>query len=217
MLRSVAAPLACLALLLAACGGSGSNGREATPVATPAKDRNGCQSVDQPTSKDVKLQPPTQELDPAKTYVATVDTNCGVFEITLDPERAPRTAASFKHLADERFYDGTTIHRIVPDFVIQGGDPLGNGSGNPGYTVLEPPPKDLKYTEGVVAMAKSAEERPGTSGSQFFVVTGPDAAKLPLDYALVGTVSGGESVVQKIGAIITDPRTDLPDDPVLIN
>jgi len=145
-----------------------------------------------------------------------VDTNCGAFEITLDAERAPKTGGSFKFLVDERFYDGTLIHRIVPKFVLQGGDPEGTGRGSPGYSVIEKPPRDLVYSKGVVAMAKSAGDTPGSSGSQFFVVTGEDARELEPEYALLGEITGGEPVVEKIGAIITDPRTDAPDPPVVI-
>jgi cyclophilin family peptidyl-prolyl cis-trans isomerase len=186
-------------------------------VATPAKDQYGCDAVEPAQTKDVTLTPPSESLDPAKTYVASVETNCGAFEITLDAERAPRTAASFKHLADERFYDGLAFHRIVPDFFMQGGDPSGDGTGGPGYTVLEPPPKTLKYREGIVAMAKGGAERAGTSGSQFFVVTGEDALKLPPDYALIGNISGGQPAVERIGSIITDPRTDMPESPIVIS
>src|ERR671938_355848 len=96
------------------------------------------------------------------------------------------------------FYDGLAFHRIVPDFVIQGGDPAGNGSGGPGYTVVEPPPSSLKYTPGVVAMAKTQAEPAGASGSQFFVVTGSQAQVLTPDYALLGRVTGGMDVVSKI-------------------
>jgi len=116
----------------------------------------------------------------------------------------------------KRFYDGTLIHRIVPKFVLQGGDPEGTGRGGPGYSVIEKPPRDLVYSKGVVAMAKSAGDTPGSSGSQFFVVTGEDARELEPEYALLGEISGGEPVVEKIGAIITDPRTDAPDPPVVI-
>jgi peptidyl-prolyl cis-trans isomerase B (cyclophilin B) len=210
--RILIAALASLILVGAGCGG-GDKKADATPA---PPDRNGCETVPQPTSKDTKLTAPTAELDPAKTYVATVKTNCGDFQITLDAKRAPKTAASFKSMADQKFYDGTIFHRIVPGFVMQGGDPLGNGAGGPGYSVEEKPPEALEYEKGVVAMAKSQEEPAGTSGSQFFVVTGPDAAQLPPDYALLGNITGGQAVVDKIGAIITDPRTDRPDDPVLI-
>src|SRR6185436_19407104 len=136
-----------------------------------------------------------------KTYVATVSTTCGDFEITLDAKRAPITGGSFKYLADKKFFDGLAFHRIVPDFVIQGGDPNGDGSGGPGYTVVEAPPSSLKYTEGVVAMAKTPDEPAGASGSQFFVVTGPSAAQLTPDYALLGKVTKGMDVATKIGGI----------------
>lgn len=214
MHRIVAA--AVTALAFAACGG-GNDDSEEPPVATAVGDRNGCFAAEEPPSKDVKAaEPKVKELDPAKTYVAEVKTNCGDFEITLDAKRAPKTAASFKSLADQRFYDNTTFHRIVTGFVIQGGDPTGVGTGGPGYSVREKPPKDLKYEIGVVAMAKTGAEPAGTSGSQFFVVTGPQAAELPPDYALLGKVTGGMETVDKIGAIVTDPRTDRPDDPVVI-
>ena len=100
--------------------------------------------------------------------------------------------------------------------MIQGGDPLGTGDGGPGYRVEEAPPENLEYTVGTVAMAKSPDEPPGTSGSQFFVVTGPDAAQLPPEYALLGTVTGGLPVIQKLGAIVTDPRTERPEAPIVI-
>jgi cyclophilin family peptidyl-prolyl cis-trans isomerase len=221
--RFLAVASACLALLLTACGGSDKPKPTATPNpeitanANADADGNKCRRADDPgkQTRD-KLAKPDEELDASRTYVATVKTNCGTFAITLDSERAPKTGGSFKYLADQGFYNGLLIHRIVPGFVFQGGDPMGTGEGGPGYTIEETPPKDLKYDKYVVAMAKTGEEPAGTSGSQFFVVTGPDAAKLPPDYALLGKVTSGQDVADKIGAIITDPRTDFPDDPVLI-
>ncbi len=204
------------ALVVLAFAGCGGENPEPTPEPTPALDANGCTPAEAPAPKTAELKAPTDELDGAKTYVAAVKTNCGDFEITLDAERAPKTAASFKSLADQKFYDGTSFHRIVPGFVIQGGDPNGNGTGGPGYSVEEAPPKDLTYDVGVVAMAKGGPEPAGTSGSQFFVVTGDQAAQLPPDYALLGRVTGGMAVVEKIGSIITDPRTDSPEAPVVI-
>jgi peptidyl-prolyl cis-trans isomerase B (cyclophilin B) len=209
---------ACAALT--ACGGS-DDGKTPPAQVTPAATERftqGCSVVDGASlsPKSQTLPKPDVTLDAAKTYVATVDTNCGKFEITLDAQRAPMTGGSFKYLADHRFFDGTTIHRIVPKFVVQGGDPKGTGEGGPGYTITEKPPKSLKYTPGVVAMAKTQDEPAGTSGSQFFVVTGPDAEKLPPAYALLGKVTGGADVVARIGAIVTDPRTDRPDEPILL-
>jgi peptidyl-prolyl cis-trans isomerase B (cyclophilin B) len=194
MLRLILVCLAC-GLLMAACGGDDSSSSE-----TPApKTSSG---------------PPA--LDPGKTYVATVDTSKGTFEITLDAKRAPKTGGSFKSLADKGFYDKLTFHRIVPGFVIQGGDPNGDGTGGPGYTVEEAPPRDFKYTQGVVAMAKTGSEPPGTSGSQFFVVTAADA-QLPAEYALLGRVTKGAGVVSKIAAVKTNPSSEKPLQPVTIN
>ena len=138
----VALLLAC-ALLVAACGDEKEKAA-ATPAATetaePAQ-AAGCQKVPKPKPKTpAKLPKPTQELKKGKTYVARVVTNCGEFEITLDPKRAPRTGGSFASLVGKRFYDGLSFHRIVPGFVIQGGDPKGDGSGGPGYSVTEAPP-----------------------------------------------------------------------------
>jgi len=213
--RLLAVLIACFALLFAACGDDSSSESEATPEAaateeaTPAANESlpeGCEDVAKPAPKDVgELKKPTEKLDKSKTYIATVATTCGEFEITLDAKRAPITGGSFKYLADQKFYDGLTFHRIVPDFVIQGGDPAGTGEGGPGYSVEEAPPSDLKYEEGIVAMAKTADEPAGTSGSQFFIVTGAAAAQLGPDYALLGKVTEGMDIAKKIGNIQAGP------------
>ena len=131
----------------------------------------------------------------------------------LDPKSAPKTAASMVSLAESGFYDGTTFHRVVPGFVIQGGDPTGTGTGGPGYQTVDVPPQGRAYTEGVVAMAKGSIEPAGTSGSQFFVVTAPDAG-LPPDYAVVGTVTEGMETVSAIEALGTGDGP--PSQPVVI-
>jgi peptidyl-prolyl cis-trans isomerase B (cyclophilin B) len=178
-----------LALLVAGCGGGGGGGT--TSVGLPA----GCSQVAAPPPKRVQLSAPRSSLSgPAR---ARVMTSCGTFTISLDTARAPKTASSFAYLARRGLYDDTLFHRIIPGFVVQGGDPTGSGTGGPGYTVDEPPPRDLSYTRGVVAMAKSPVEPPGRSGSQFFVVTAADAGLTP-DYALVGRVTRGFNVVQRI-------------------
>jgi cyclophilin family peptidyl-prolyl cis-trans isomerase len=173
----------------------------------------GCKQVEKPPAKHVKLKAPKQTVKPGETLTAVVQTSCGTFDIALDTQRAPKTANSFAYLAEEGFYDETTFHRIVPEFVIQGGDPLGTGLGGPGYKVVEKPPANLAYTKGIVAMAKSSAEPPGSSGSQFFVVTGADAG-LPAEYALVGKVSSGMDVVTRIGKLGT--ASEKPKQTVLI-
>jgi cyclophilin family peptidyl-prolyl cis-trans isomerase len=184
---TVAAILA--SVLVAGCGGGG--GETSVAASLPA----GCTQVQKPAPKDVHLTRPTTTMHGPATV--TVETSCGKFTIALDVARAPQTTSSFAYLARRGVYDDTAFHRIVPGFVIQGGDPTGTGGGGPGYFVDEPPPSDLSYTQGIVAMAKTAAEPPGRSGSQFFVVTVPDAGLTP-DYALVGRVSSGFDVVQRI-------------------
>lgn len=137
------------------------------------------------------------ELSPDKTYSLVLKTSEGTFTIELDQKLAPNTARSLVRLARNSFFDGTKFHRVVPGFVIQGGDPTGTGSGGPGYSTVDVPPSDAKYTEGVVAMAKAQNQAPGTAGSQFFVVTGADIG-LPPEYAIVGRVAKGMATVKKI-------------------
>ena len=139
-------------------------------------------------------------LDKSKAYTVNVLTNFGSFDIRLDVGDSPCTTSSFAALVRKRFFDGTRFHRIVPGFVIQGGDPTATGTGGPGYSVRDVPPRNSLYTEGVVAMAKSAAEPPGTAGSQFFVVTGVNAG-LPPEYAILGVVTKGLRVVRKIGRL----------------
>jgi peptidyl-prolyl cis-trans isomerase B (cyclophilin B) len=180
------------AVLIGQNGGSGDDSSSSTQASA-----GGCKKVEAPKPKRVSFQQPKRVLKPGEPATAVVETSCGTFEIALDTERAPKTANSFAFLAEEGFYDDLTFHRIVPGFVIQGGDPEGTGTGGPGYAVDEEPPPNLSYTKGVVAMAKSSADPPGRSGSQFYVVTAPDAG-LPPEYALAGRVSEGYSVVERI-------------------
>ena len=139
-------------------------------------------------------------LDKSKPHTVHVLTNFGSFDVRLDVEDSPCTTSSFAALVRKRFFDGTIFHRIVPGFVIQGGDPTGTGRGGPGYTVVDVPPKDSLYTKGVVALAKTAADPPGTAGIQFFVVTA-DNAGLPPQYAILGVVTKGLPVVERIGRL----------------
>lgn len=183
---------------------------------TTAASTGGCKQVAAPKPKKVSFQAPKNTVKPGETVTATVETSCGTFDIALDSERAPKTVNSFVFLSEEGFYDGLGFHRIVPEFVIQGGDPTGSGSGGPGYSVDEKPPANLAYTKGVVAMAKSPAEPPGRSASQFFVVLSADAA-LPPEYALVGKVDKGFEVVERIGKLGTPgSETGQPKQTVLI-
>lgn len=202
-IRALLTPIAALAVAfaLAACGGD-SDDETATPTvadttATTTTEEKGCKQVEAPKPKNVSFEAPKQVLKKGEKATAVIKTNCGTFEIALDTERAPKTANSFAFLVEEGFYDDLTFHRVVPGFVIQGGDPEGTGIGGPGYSVDEAPPANLSYTKGIVAMAKSSVDPPGRSGSQFYVVTAPDA-NLPPEYALVGKVSEGFDVVAQI-------------------
>ena len=209
-----------LVLALVACGGDDKEEAaappEATSDATPAPaEAGGCEKVSEPAPRKAeKLAKPKLELDAAKTYVARVLTSCGEFEITLDAKRAPRTGGAFLTLVRKGFYDGLIFHRIVPGFVIQGGDPEGQGSGGPGFSVVESPPEDVTYTKGVVAMAKTQVEAAGTSGSQFFVVTGPKT-DLPPDYAVLGKVVSGMDAVKAIESK-SSAQDGPPSEPVVM-
>ena len=158
------------------------------------------------------------DITPLKSGDSKIEfeTTKGNFTVELDEKVSPCNGDSMLQLAKDGFFDGIAFHRIVPGFVIQGGDPKGDGTGGPGYSVVEAPPQDLVYEKGVVAMAKTGAEAAGTSGSQFFVVTAEDAG-LPPDYALLGKVTAGQDVVDKIGVAETDPATEAPLEPVVIN
>ena len=200
-------PLALLLCLLCfavpACGGDDDDGDSAaggdgTAAAEQSGPKGRCKDVAQPEPKpDGGAKKPRKALDPNRSYDVALETSCGTITIRLDQKTSPKTAASFASLARSGFYDDTVFHRIVPGFVIQGGDPTASGSGGPGYSVRDVPPADTSYTEGVVAMAKTAVEPPGTAGSQFYIVTAPDAG-LPPDYGLLGKVVKGLEVARAI-------------------
>jgi len=194
--------------LLAACGGTGQADPQTTAGGT------GCTSVTAPAGKQRTEPKPAAALDPSKTYEVTLHTNCGSFTFRLAVATSPATTASFVSLARKGYFDKTVFHRIVPGFVIQGGDPTGTGTGGPGYTTVDRPPASTSYTHGLVAMAKTQAEAAGTSGSQFFVVTAQNA-QLPPDYAVLGKVIKGLAVVDAIGKL-GDPSTQQPTETVEI-
>jgi peptidyl-prolyl cis-trans isomerase B (cyclophilin B) len=217
--------LGALALMSLSGCGSSDGGGDGTQAQTTSTETGPCRTVSVPAPKGQQhLKKPKGLLDPSKTWDVTITTNCGSFTVRLDTDRAPKTAASFASLTRKGFYDGLVFHRIVPGFVIQAGDPFGAdparaGSGGPGYSVVERPPRDLKYWHGVVAMAKTQTEPDGASGSQFFVVTGQDTGLSP-QFALVGRVVKGLEVVDTIGVLpLQDPGAaegSPPAEPVVI-
>jgi cyclophilin family peptidyl-prolyl cis-trans isomerase len=180
------AALLLLALVLAGCGGDGDGGSATMDCDVTAEGSSG--------------PPEIEPLEEGKTHRLAVKTNKGSFTVELDTEAAPCTTASLADLSGKGFFNGTIFHRIVPQFVIQGGDPTGTGTGGPGYKTVDTPPSDARYTKGVVAMAKAPDEPAGTSGSQFFVVTGADVG-LPPEYAVVGKVVEGLDVIEAIGKL----------------
>jgi len=142
---------------------------------------------------------------------ATLHTNHGAIELELFPDEAPRTVDNFTRLAGEGFYDGVIFHRVIPDFMIQGGDPTGTGSGGPGYT-FEDEFNAHKVDRGTVAMANAG---PNTNGSQFFIVTADACPWLDGKHTVFGRVTGGMDVVDAISSVETDGR-DRPRDDVTI-
>jgi peptidyl-prolyl cis-trans isomerase B (cyclophilin B) len=200
--------LCALALLLfaAGCGGGGDD--------EPATAGSGCETVEAPAARDAPtVSPPEGTLDPSKEWALTFETTCGTFTVELDLALAPETTASLVSLAREGFYDDTVFHRIVPGFVIQGGDPTQTGTGGPGYATLDVPPTSVRYTKGTVAMAKSGFEPAGTAGSQYFVVTGDDVRLAP-EFAVVGRVGEGLDVVERIGKL--GDEEEKPTQPVVV-
>lgn len=220
-------------LAVSACGAAGdratadraasgsSASRQLAKLGSAAKVRNGvCVEVKAPKPKGPQhIATPTLTLDPAKRYTVQLLTNCGAIDVRLAVRSAPRIAASFVYLVRRGFYNDLTFHRVVAGFVIQAGDPTGNGSGGPGYTIVEPPPADTQYRKGTVAMAKSATDPPGAAGSQFFIVTGSNI-DLPPQYALLGTVVGGQKTVAAISEVPTvtgpDGEKSAPAHPIVI-
>jgi cyclophilin family peptidyl-prolyl cis-trans isomerase len=152
-------------------------------------------------------------IDPSKRYTATMDTSLGMIVIALDPIAAPKTVNNFVFLALHHYYDGVIFHRIIKDFVVQGGDPTGTGRGGPGYRFEDELPAPGRYEIGSMAMANAG---PNTNGSQFFIVTGRSGVQLPPSYSLFGKVVKGLDVIDAMQNVKTS-RDDRPLDNVTIN
>src|SRR5580700_1417628 len=154
---------------------------------------------------------PPMIIDTDKRYVATMVTSHGTMVINLDPLAAPRAVNSFVFLARYHYFDGIVFHRIIPGFVLQGGDPTGSGSGGPGYRFADELPPAGRYNVGSLAMANAG---PDTNGSQFFIISGPDGVRLPPLYSHFGELVSGADVVERIDAVGT--RSGTPSDDVVI-
>jgi cyclophilin family peptidyl-prolyl cis-trans isomerase len=155
--------------------------------------------------------PPPLVIDPAKRYTAEVVTSKGTVVIALDANAAPKTVNNFVFLSRWHYYDGIVFHRIIPGFMLQGGDPEGSGRGGPGYRFDDELPAPGRYEIGSLAMANAG---PNTNGSQFFIVSGPDGTSLPPSYSLFGKVVNGLDVVKAIESV--GSRSGSPSEEVVI-
>jgi len=154
-------------------------------------------------------------IDPTRTYMAEITTDKGTIDVGLDQKQAPNAVNSFVYLARNHFFDGLTFHRVVPGFVLQGGDPEGTGAGGPGYKFADELPKAGQYKLGSLAMANSG---PDTNGSQFFIISGDQGAKLEPKYSLFGQVTNGLDVVAKIDALGNpDDQSGKPKEPITMS
>lgn len=218
-----------LAAVVAGCGGgSGGGGDPGTTAAlgtsadagtvTNAAGETCSARVPPPAAHQTYDAPPPMTIDPSATYRATIATSCGDIVIRLDAKAAPRTVNNFVFLARKGFYDGLQFHRVVRDYIIQGGALPDDPNLNPGYTFADELPTD-GYPAGAVAMANRG---PGTSGSQFFIVTG-DASFLPNSYNRFGRVVRGMDVARTIEHFADptanpgDPDSGVPTSPIWID
>jgi len=170
-----------------------------------------------PAQNKTWSSPPSMQIDQKKPYHTIIHTNLGDISIKLFPEDAPITVNNFIFLARNHFYDGLKFHRVINNFMIQTGDPKGNGTGGPGYHFTDELSSKHTYTTGVVAMANSG---PNTNGSQFFIGSGQNVASLNQNpnYTIFGQVDGGMDVVEKIASVKVGPNSSgessSPLDPV---
>jgi cyclophilin family peptidyl-prolyl cis-trans isomerase len=232
------AVVAMLVCGLAACGSSASSSSKTATKPPATSGTSGGVTTTAPSAAGCEVPTPAQHgngkqyssapamtIDPAKTYTATVLTTCGTFTVALDAKHAPKGVNNFVFLARQGFYDGLKWHRVVPNFVIQGGDPVGDGTGGPGYEVVtETPSKG--YFQGDLAWAKTAVQPPGTAGSQFFVVTGDPSpldatkrvsgTKTTYDYGEFGHITSGYAVAKRIESFAPPSGDGAPTTPMYI-
>jgi cyclophilin family peptidyl-prolyl cis-trans isomerase len=198
--RGALAAALLLVLLAAGCGG----------------DKKQAAQTERETTTNLPAQTDPKPVPKGVAGVIHVKTKLGTFAFKLDPASSPNATRSFVRLTKRGFFNGLVFHRIVPSFVIQGGDPTGTGTGGPGYTTHDTVPPTTTYPLGTVAMAKTSQEPPGSAGSQFFVVTGRGVQFDGPFYAVIGNVTSGMPVVLKIGNQPSDPQTQAPLKPVVM-
>jgi len=208
-----------LALFASACGG-GDDADSDSGTTTSEQVESGGGDSGGKSARDLEVadrdgmydEAPGTPLDPDGTYVVRMTTTEGTFDIDVDPKAAPIAAANFVALVKDGFYDGIIFHRVIKDFMIQGGDPTGTGTGGPGYELEDDPVKG-EYTRGTVAMANAG---PNTGGSQFFIVHGTTVSEtLGKDYVIFGSVDEkGMEVVDKIAT--TEVDGEAPTTPMVI-
>lgn len=199
-MRSVVSLFAAGAFIV---GGGAMQAVAETPAPAAAQDKK---------DGEIKEDKPAVETHP----IVTMETNRGMIRIRLYPEDAPKTVENFIKLASKGYYDGLRFHRVEPGFVIQGGDPKGNGSGGPGYTIPDEKNKKLKHVVGAVAMAKVSNV-PNSAGSQFYIVISKPATALDGKYTIFGQVIEGQSAAERmrrndqmLKVTVTEPAPPAP-------
>jgi cyclophilin family peptidyl-prolyl cis-trans isomerase len=201
--------------LLAACGGQASapapksaaeqsapkpadTSANAKPAVPPASPSAGAVAASGKPAAKTYSAPPPMSIDPNKKYTAVIKTSMGDMTAELYPKDAPNTVNNFVFLSKDHFYDGVIFHRIIKGFMVQTGDPLGTGTGGPGYKFNDELTGPQTYAKGTLAMANAG---PNTQGSQFFICHGPGAESLPKRYSIFGKVTDGLDVLDKIAGV----------------
>jgi len=215
--------LAALAAALLGCGAKPDQTYAKTPAAQPQAQSPAPSAQPQAPAaggRKTYSQPPAMQIDPNKQYTAIMKTSLGSLTIQLFPKDAPQTVNNFVFLAREGFYNGTIFHRIIKNFMIQGGDPQGNGMGGPGYTIPDEYPIKRNYELGTIAMARTSA--PNSAGSQFFICNSAECGGLNAQklYVIFGKVTDGLDVLDKLSNVPVGPGEDgnmsAPKDPPVI-
>jgi peptidyl-prolyl cis-trans isomerase B (cyclophilin B) len=192
----------------------------ALAASTPHPGADGCDHSKPPAAgvKKASYSKPGTVLAPGAKAAIVMVTSCGTIRIELTQNKKNPIPNSIAFLVTKKFFDGLTFHRLIPDFVLQGGDPNGNGTGGPGYTVVGKVSPGYHYKVGDIAMAKTQTQAPGTAGSQFFVISGAQGAALPTDYGVLGHAADRKSLltIEHITRFANPNPPNLPLKPIYI-